>query len=270
MSRDTNFAYSFLVLPREKREAIVTVWDFCRAVDDEVDEPSAASPAEALAAWREELARCFDGLARTPQGQALQPWIARFSLPRASFEDLIDGVEMDLTCTRYQTFEALYEYARRVAATVGLICLQIFGYTRPESREYAVNLGIALQLTNIVRDVSPDLARGRVYIPQQDLERFGCTEDDLRAGTVTPAVRNLLEFECGRAREYFGRARRSLTRADAHRLVAAEIMAGIYEEILSRVERAGYDVFGERIRVPRPYRAWIALRIWTRSFVSGR
>ena len=278
MSRDTNFAYSFLVLPREKREAIVAVWDFCRAVDDEVDEPSTTrSPQEALEGWREELARCFTGgVPRTPQGESLQPWIRRFSLPRAPFEDLIDGVEMDILRTRYESFEALYEYARRVAATVGLICLQIFGYTRPESREYAVNLGIALQLTNIVRDVASDLVRGRLYLPGKELERFGCTEDDLRAlslakdGVVPAPVAALLAFQCARARDYFRRARACLTPADAHRLVAAEIMAAIYEEILARVERAGYDVFSERIRVPRPRRAWIAIRLWLRSLLAGR
>ena len=262
MSRDTNFAYSFLVLPKARREAIVAVWDFCRAVDDEVDEPSSASPAQALEGWRAELARCYEGQPRTPQGRALQPWIRRFSLPRPPFEDLIDGVEMDLTCTRYATFDALYEYARRVASTVGLICLQIFGCTRPESRDYAVNLGIALQLTNIVRDVAADLRRDRVYLPQEDLLAFGCTEADLRAGVVTPSVRALLSFECARAREYFARADASLTQEDAPRLVAAEIMGAVYREILTRIERADYNVFAGRIRVPRPYRAWIALRTW--------
>ena len=269
MSRDTNFAYSFLVLPTDKREAIVAVWDFCRAVDDAVDEPSDEPPAVTLEEWRAEVARLFNGGARSPQGRALEPWVRRFSLPREPFEDLVDGVEMDLTHTRYQTFGELSEYARRVASTVGLICLEIFGYERPQSRDYAVNLGIALQLTNIIRDVAADLERGRVYLPQEDLAAFGCTEDDLRAGVVTPRVRSLLAFECGRAREYFERARQSLTRDDAPRLLAAEIMGGIYREILTRIERSDYDVFAGRTRVPRPYRAWIALRIWARSRIGG-
>jgi phytoene synthase len=262
VSRDTNFAYSFLVLPKARREAIVAVWDFCRAVDDEVDEPSSASPEQALTEWRAELARCYEGQPRTPQGRALAPWIRRFSLPRGPFEDLIDGVEMDLTCRRYATFDALYEYARRVASTVGLICLEIFGCTRPESRDYAVNLGIALQLTNIVRDVAADLQRDRVYLPQEDLLAFGCSEADLRAGAVTAPVRALLAFECARAREYFARAAASVTPDDAPRLVAAEIMGGIYREILTRIERSDYDVFARRIRVPRARRAWIAMRTW--------
>jgi phytoene synthase len=270
VSRDTNFAYSFVVLPREKREAIIAVWDFCRAVDDGVDEPSSESPVAAIAAWRVELARCYAGQPQTPQGRALAPWIRRFSLPRRPFEDLIDGVEMDLTYTSYATFETLYEYARRVAASVGLICLEIFEYSQPQSREYAVNLGIALQLTNILRDVAGDLERNRLYLPRADLARFGATEEDLRAGRLTAEVRALLAFQATRAREYFARARASLTREDAPRLVAAEIMGRIYEEVLTRIEQTDYNVFATRIRVPRPHRAWIALRLWLRIRLRGQ
>ena len=270
LSRDTSFYYSFLVLPPAKRDAIVAVWDFCRAVDDAVDEPQGADPQEALESWRAEIDRCFGTSPLTPQGRRLQPFIARFQLPRRSFEDLVDGVEMDLRVTRYETFEALYEYCWRVASTVGLICLEIFGYTRPESREYAVSLGIALQLTNIIRDVRVDLERGRVYLPQDDMRRFGVTEADLRAGRVTDRVRALLAYECGRAREYYRRAQRSLPRDDRRSLVAAEIMRGIYQSVLGRIERAGYDVFGEVIRVPRSRRAVIAASIWARSLAGLR
>ena len=161
----------------------------------------------------------------------------------------------------------LAEYCRRVASTVGLICVEIFGYRDPGSREYAVNLGMALQLTNIIRDVASDLERGRTYLPTEDLVRFGVTEEVLRHGKVTPEVRALLEFECARARDYYRRAAACLPPADSRSLVAAEIMGGIYFEILERIERAGYDVFRERIRVPRPYRALIALRIWARSLL---
>ena len=138
------------------------MWDFCRAVDDAVDEPGGVDPQVALANWRAEIGRCFGGQPETRQGRNLQPFITTFRLPRKPFEDLVDGVDMDLGLARYATFEALYEYCWRVASTVGLICLEIFGYTRPESRDYAVNLGIALQLTNIIRDVRVDLERGRV------------------------------------------------------------------------------------------------------------
>ena len=229
MSRDTSFYYSFLVLPPRKRSAIIAVWDFCRAVDDAVDEEAARDRAErALAGWRAELAACYNGTApATPQGRALQRFVREFDLPRRPFEDLIDGVEMDLRYTRYPTFEALSEYCWRVASTVGLICVQIFGYRHPSSQQYARHLGMALQLTNIIRDVAGDLERGRVYLPVEDLERFGVSDDQLRAGQVTPGIRALLAHECARAHDYYRRARAALPREDARSLVAAEIMGAI-------------------------------------------
>ena len=281
MSRDTSFYYSFLVLPARKRSAIIAVWDFCRAVDDAVDEAAESAEPERAAAelsmWRNELEACYvepdgarvgTGGPKTMQGRTLQPYIREFNLPRAPFEDLIDGVAMDLGDVRYPTFEALSEYCRRVASTVGLICIEIFGYRDPASRTYAVNLGMALQLTNIIRDVAADLQQGRVYLPTEDLVRFGVTEEALRQGTVTAPVRDLLRFECQRAREYYDRAAADMPRADTRSLVAAEIMGGIYLGILQRIERAGYDVFSHRIRVPRPHRALIALRIWARTVPS--
>ena len=219
MSRDTSFYYSFLVLPARKRRAIIAVWDFCRAVDDAVDEVvdgasddasddavdggggrgSAGSSGRSAV----DVARRAGGLLRglcgsrrrryaggggpsTTQGKALQPYIREFGLPRAPFEDLIDGVAMDLAHTGYPTFEALAEYCRRVASTVGLICVEIFGYQDPATRAYAVSLGIALQLTNIIRDVGADLRQGRIYLPVEDFVRFGVTEEALRQGHVTP------------------------------------------------------------------------------------
>ena len=279
MSRDTNFYYSFLVLPPRKRNAIVAVWEFCRAVDDAVDEVAPGPDMEIraaaqLARWRAELEACYaaPGQAgngpQSTQGRELRAHIREFNLPREPFEDLIDGVAMDLTYASYPTFDALAEYCRRVASTVGLTCVEIFGYRDPKTREYAVNLGLALQLTNIIRDVAVDLERGRVYLPAEDLVRFGVTTDALRTGAVTPQVRALLEFECVRARDYYRRAAASLPQADARSLVAAQIMGGIYFEILRRIERAGYDVFRERIRVPRSYRAIIALRIWATSLLK--
>ncbi len=284
MSRDTSFYYSFLVLPPWKRRAIIAVWDFCRAVDDAVDEvvpeaewkgglsPDARARAETqLTLWRAEVDACYGGRQpSTRQGRALQPFVREFPLPRDQFEALIDGVEMDLDHVRYQTFEALAGYCRRVASAVGLICLEIFGYRDPAAREYAVNLGLALQLTNIIRDVAADLASGRVYLPAEDLSRYGVTENDLRAGLVTPAVRALLEFEGNRARQYYAAAARCRPAADARSLLAAEIMGGIYFEILTRIEKAGYDVFSRRIRVPRPRRALIALRLWAGAMLFAR
>lgn len=278
MSRDTSFYYSFLVLPPRKRSAIIAVWDFCRAVDDAVDEvvpenewsgglsdEARAQATARVAGWREELAAAYDGTPRTPQGIGLQPYVHEFNLPRARFEDLIDGVEMDLRTVRYATFPALVEYCRRVASAVGLICLEIFGYRNPEARTYAENLGLALQLTNIIRDISVDIVRGRIYLPAEDLERFGVGEDDLRSGRLTPQVIGLLQFECERAHTYYRRAASHLPPEDARSLVAAEIMGGIYSAILRRIERRGYDVFSSRIRLPRSIRAAIALRLWVRA-----
>ena len=270
MARDTNFYYSFLVLPAAKRAAIVAVWDFCRAVDDAVDEADPADAPGQVAMWRREVADCFEGRApQTPQGRALQPLIGQFHLPRRAFDALIEGVEMDLGARRYETAEDLYQYCIRVASAVGLMCVEIFGYRDPRAKDYATDLGVALQLTNILRDVPGDLLRGRVYIPQEDLRRFGCTEADLkleveRAGTgvKSPAVRALLRHQAERAHDYYRRAAAALPRSDARRLIAAEIMGAIYYEILQKIEREDYDVFSRVIRIPRPRRALIALRTW--------
>ena len=294
MARKTSFYYAFLVLPPSQRRAIIAVWDFCRAVDDAVDEPELAqerlrpcraedkeirgeasapesagggAPArvmnEAITCWRAELARCYGAdQPETPQGRALKPFIKEFDLPRQALEDVIDGVAMDIDTTRYATFDDLLTYCHRVASAVGLVCLRIFGCTGKTAPEYALNLGVALQLTNIVRDIPDDLSRGRVYLPLEDLAAAGCTVEDLSRGTVTPPVRRVLEFECRRARDYYDRALRVRPAEDRRRLVAAEIMRAVYFETLQRIERRGYDVFSSRTRVPRPIQAAIALRQW--------
>jgi phytoene synthase len=270
MARKTSFYYSFLVLPPEQRRAIVAVWDFCRAVDDAIDEDEApagagARPAgrEAVAFWRAELARAFDGQTpSTAQGRALQPFIAPLDLPRQAFEDVIDGVAMDLDTTRYATFADLFQYCRRVASAVGMICIRIFGCRNARASEYALNLGVALQLTNILRDVKSDLARGRVYLPLEDLAACGCTVEDLAAGVASEPVRRLIEFECRRARDFYQRAKDAMPLEDRKRLVAAEIMRAVYFETLRRIERSGHDVFTARARVPRPRQALIALKQW--------
>ena len=268
MARKTSFYYSFLVLPAEQRRAILAVWDFCRAVDDGVDEaPSTLSglPSgrEAVVFWREELARCYDGARPvTVQGQRLQPFVKRFDLPRKAFEDVIEGVSMDLDTTRYTTFGELYEYCRRVASAVGLICINIFGCRSPQACDYALNLGIALQLTNILRDVTDDLERGRVYLPLKDLYLHDCSVDDLRTIPPPDRVRRLIQFECGRAREFYRHAIAARPPEDRRRLVAAEIMRAVYFETLTRIERGGYDVVTARVRVARPRQAVIALKQW--------
>ena len=272
MSRDTNFYYSFLVLPPEKRRAIVVVWDFCRAVDDAADEAQDAVDAtDRLAAWRTELDACFAGTPRTPQGQALAAVIPQFSLSRAPFDALVEGVEMDLLPRRYETFEDLYEYCIRVASAVGLMCLEIFGCRDAAARQYAMDLGVALQLTNILRDVPGDLARGRIYIPQQELRAYRCDEVDLQrevlqagSGVRSAPVKALLRHQAQRARSFYAKADAALPREAARRLVAAEIMGAIYRAILTRIERRDFDVFSEVVRVPRPVRAVIAARVWAR------
>jgi len=266
--RATSFYYSFLALPADKRGAIVAVWDFCRAVDDAVDEPGDRDPASALVQWREEIARLYGGRApATPQGTQLAPYIARFKLPRSGFEDLVDGVAMDLQRRRYETFEELRQYCLRVASAVGLICVEIFGYRNVQTRDYAIDLGIALQLTNIIRDVAPDLERGRLYLPLEDLRRFGCSEEDLRSGVVTENVRRLLQFQVDRARQFYRKADATLPRHDQRRLVAARIMGAIYFQLLRAIERSGPDVFRSRIRVGRPRQAAIAAATWLKVMV---
>ncbi|MFO7694019.1 MAG: presqualene diphosphate synthase HpnD [Vicinamibacterales bacterium] len=269
--RDTNFYYSFVVLPEHKRRAIIAVWDFCRAVDDDVDERAGQPDTEdarraataSMAVWRGELAACYEGgQPRTPQGIALAPHIAAFKLPRQPLEDVIDGVEIDLDRPRFRTFDELRAYCLRVASAVGLVCIEIFEYTNPRARQYAIDLGIALQLTNILRDLGRDLDAGRLYLPTDDLERFGVAEADLRAGRATGSIRALLEFQSKRARDHYARAAQELPREDAKRLAAARIMGAIYLNLLGRIEMSGYDVFGAPIRVPRWRQATIAASTW--------
>lgn len=271
MARDTSFSYSFLVLPGDQRRAIGAVWDFCRAVDDAVDEAADRSVAAAqVALWRAEVARLFcGGTPETPQGRALLPLVSPFSLSRQPFDDLVDGVEMDLQRSRYETFDELIVYCRRVASAVGMMCIEVFGCRDSRSRDYAFNLGLALQVTNIIRDIKADFAQGRVYLPQEDLARFGVSESMLGEGRMTEPVRALLAHQCQRARHFFTAARQAMPHGEARKLVAAEIMGAIYFDILQRIERRGYDVFSARVRVPKVVRARIALQIWAMSQLAA-
>jgi phytoene synthase len=279
MTRKTSFYYSFLVLPAAERRAITAVFDFCRAVDDSVDlETDQARACRALDGWRAEVARVFagDGAPRdapqapiTPEGRQLRLFVAPFHLPRAEFDALIDGVGMDASPRRFATFADLEPYCHRVASSVGLICAEIFGYRDEKALTYARDLGVALQLTNILRDVAVDLKRGRFYLPAEDLARFGCTEGDVRReveqagrGVQSENVRSVLAHQAARARGFFARAESALPRGDASRFVAAEIMRAIYWELLGRITAARYDVFSKVIRIRRPKQAWIAIRTW--------
>ena len=273
MTRKTSFYYSFLALPAPQRHAILAVFDFCRAVDDSVDLESDESRAiAALETWRDEVARVFDGGApQTEEGWQLQPFVKACDLPRAEFEALVNGVEMDIAPRRFATFAELEPYCHRVASSVGLMCAAVFGARDPESLTYARDLGVALQLTNILRDVGVDFRRGRCYLPIEDLEWFGCTEADIAAqvegagrAPLPDRVRGLLEHQAARARVFFARAARALPKHQARRFVAAEIMHGVYRDLLRRIEAGGCDVFGPLIRVPRPAQAVIAVRTWWR------
>jgi len=266
MSRPTSFYYAFLSLSRRQREAIVAVWDFCRAVDDTVDEagttvqragfreqgpesePERDVVRAQLQAWRAELNACYEGQATTRQGRALQPWIERYQLTRQSFEDLIDGVEMDLDHARYATFDELYEYCWRVASTVGFMCLEIFG-VRDAGRDYALNLGLALQLTNILRDVGADLRAGRVYLPTDDLATHGYSPDRLDwlaervarhgASALDERFRDLMRDQIGRARAHYARGMGGVARLPADCRLAIHCSSATPASVSSSVHRRG-------------------------------
>jgi phytoene synthase len=292
----SNFFYSFLFLPKQKREAIIDVYGFCREVDDVVDDladdsssissavpsgiPSAVPPGAPpgrdqwiaraeLEKWRSELNNLYLGRPTLPLTRRLQRALERFPIPKEHFEEMINGCEMDLYRHRYQTFDQLYEYCYRVAAVVGLMCIEIFTYRSPQTREYAVNLGIALQLTNILRDLKEDADRGRIYLPQEDLDRFGYSEDDLRQRVVNENFTELMRFECERARDYYRRAADCLPEEDRPTLTAAVTMGRIYFRLLEEIEQVNYDVFNHQIRLHRPERFMIALSEWAKSGIGA-
>jgi 15-cis-phytoene synthase len=262
----SNFFYAFLCLPRPQREALYAVYAFCRIVDDAVDlGQDRAAQRKELERWRAEIALVFEGAPEHPAAQRLQEAVKSFPIPREALDDIIAGVEMDLDRPSYRTFDDLYPYCYRVASAVGLCCIEIFGYTDVRAREYAVNLGVALQLTNIMRDVQPDARAGRVYLPQEDRARFGVTADDLAAGRYTPDFVRLMEYEAARTHAYYERAWAALPRADQRTLFAAEIMGRTYFALLETIERSRFRVFGERVSVPTPRKLGIALSCWLQS-----
>ena len=268
----SNFFYAFLCLPRRQRHAIYAVYAFCRLVDDAVD--LGQDPEEQrreLGRWRDEIARVYEGVPEHPAALRLQDALRTFPIPRAALGDIIAGVEMDLERATYETFADLYPYCYRVASAVGLCCIEIFGYSDTRAREYAVNLGIALQLTNILRDVHADARSGRIYVPQEDLRRFGVSADHLSAGRYTPQFIELMTWEAARAHTYYERAWAALPAADARRLFAAEIMGRTYFALLQAIEGRRFQVFGKRVRLPTHRRLGIALSCWLRArWSSGR
>ena len=264
--RLTNFYYSFVFLPPQKRRAIEAVYAFARRGDDLVD--SGLAPGEAchqIARYRKALDACYaeQGVAfDDPELAALAESIREFKIPRQPFEDLMLGLEMDLNGARYETFDDLSLYCYRVASTIGLIAIEIFGYTDPRTRDYAVNLGKALQLVNILRDIRSDAQRGRIYLPREDLDRFGVPPEELLSGVYNDPFVELMQFECDRARHFFGVARQLLPPQDRRAMVAAEIMAAIYWRLLGRIQKRRYNVFAERVRLRAPEKLWIALSVY--------
>jgi phytoene synthase len=262
-SAATNFYYSFVFLPAEKRRAIEAVYAFARRGDDIADGSLAKEDAAAeMARYRAALDDCFAGRAHTPELQALAESVKRFKIPRRPFEDLILGLEMDLNGTRYETFDELALYCYRVASTIGLIAIEIFGYRSPSTRDYALNLGMALQLVNILRDVESDGLRGRLYLPSEDLERFGVRPAEILERRYSDPFIELMQFESDRARRYFELARQALAPEDRRSMAAAEIMAAIYWRLLKRIQQRRYNVFGERVRLSRPFKFWTALAVY--------
>src|SRR5438876_8246168 len=265
----SNLYYAFLTLRRPRREALYAVYAFCRTVDDIADlggeraaDPSARR--RELQRWREDVARCYEpGATPTHQiAMRLQAAVRAYTIPRAALEAIIDGVEMDLDRVAYETADDLYPYCYRVASAVGLACIEIFGYTDPRARQYAVNLGQALQLTNIVRDVGADARAGRVYIPQEDLRAFDVTVDDLRAARYTEPFMRLMAYQAARARQFYRLAWESFPAADARSLVAAEILGRIYLALLEEIEARRFRVFDARVTVPVGKKLAIALGCW--------
>jgi phytoene synthase len=262
-SSRTSFYYSFLLLPREKRRAIYAIYAFCRATDDVADGPGdPAAKARELGEWGEELARCYAGEPRHPITEELLHAVRRYALPREHFEGILEGIRSDLTRRRYESFEDLRQYCHRVASLVGLLCVEVFGYREPGSRDYARELGLAFQLTNILRDVGADAGAGRIYVPKEDLVRFGVTEEEILARRFTAAFRELMAFQVARARERYVLAESLLPAPDRRDLFAARIMAGIYQRVLTEIERMGYDVLHLQAGVGTARKIGIALRVY--------
>jgi phytoene synthase len=276
-SSGSSFYYSFLFLPPVQRRAITALYAFCREVDDIVDmkgEPDIARIK--LNWWREEIARLFEGQAQHPVTRALTPVIEEFDLPQEQFLEIIDGMEMDLDQHRYASFKELMLYCYRVASVVGLLAAEIFGYRDRHTLKYAHDLGIAFQLTNIVRDVYEDAQRNRIYLPLDELQRFGVQETDILNQKETPAFHELMCFQAERAKQYYSQALSQLPDADRYSQRCGLIMAAIYRATLEEMERDGFHVLQHRISLTPLRKLWLAWKtgLQTRRYkhqaVSGQ
>ena len=259
----SSFYYSFLFLPPPRRRAIMALYAFCREVDDVVDEIADPGVArQKLAWWRGEIADTFAGHPGHPVGRALQPVITTFNLPREHFDAIIDGMQMDLDWNRYPDFATLETYCHRVAGVVGLLSAEIFGYRDGATREYARNLGLALQLTNILRDVGEDARRNRIYLPLDELASHDVSVDDIIRYRETNAVARLLRSQAQRARGYYTAAFAALPAGDRKAQRAGLIMGAIYRQLLDEVEAEGTAVMNRRVALTPLRKLWIAWKTW--------
>jgi len=255
----SSFYYSFLFLPADQRRAITALYAFCREVDDVVDECSDNGVARSkLDWWRSEIDRCFTGKPSHPVSQALQEPIRNFNLPVEYFHEIIDGMQMDLDQNRYESFSELALYCHRVAGIVGLLSAEIFGYRHRDTLKYAEELGTAFQLTNILRDVREDAARGRIYLPLEELLEYRVNPHDLLKGAVTDGMQPLFHAQALRARDYYRRAMHHLHPLDRYPQRSGVIMAEIYQRLLDEIQADGYRVMEQRIVLTPLRKLWIA------------
>jgi phytoene synthase len=259
----SSFYYSFMFLPPDKRRAITALYAFCREVDDVVDECSDESVARIkLAWWRGQVAEVYQGNPQHPVCQALAPAVKQFNLPQEHLLEIIDGMEMDLNRHSYDDFKSLQLYCYRVASVVGLLAAEIFGYTDRRTLKYAHDLGIAFQLTNIIRDVGEDARRGRIYLPQDELQQFGVSTGDILNARESEGFHKLMEFQIERAERFYQQALEQLPAADRKAQRTGLIMAAIYRATLDEIRRSGCHVLRERISLTPLRKLWLAYRTW--------
>lgn len=244
--RGTNFYLGFSFLPKEKRNAIFASYAFCRYADDIVDEPGMKNPKKLLARWKQDLDSCYAGKAAHPIMVALSDAVKKYSIPKEPFLGLVEGCDMDLSVKRYDSFEDLLKYCERVAVTMSTISLHVFGIKDEKAKEYGKYLSLALQLTNIIRDIGEDAKKGRIYIPLEDLKKYGYSEEELLAGVLNPHFRKLMEFQVTRAKGYFEKANSVLSCIEEDSRFGALLMGAVYAKILERIEKNGYDVFSKK------------------------
>lgn len=262
----SSFYYSFMFLPPERRQAITALYAFCREVDDVVDECHDVSLAQTkLEWWRQEIARVFDGTPTHPVGHALKDILARFNLPREQLLEIIDGMAMDLQQTRYLDFKGLQLYCYRVASVVGLLAAEIFGYTDRQTQKYAHDLGMAFQLTNIIRDVGEDARRGRIYLPIEDLQRFEVPAKDILEARYTDNFRRLMQFQYERAQHFYDQAFAQLPKVDRKSQRPGLVMAAIYRTLLREIARDGFLVLDRRTSLTPLRKVWLAGWTWMKG-----